>query len=450
MEPQARVAYQKIQDQLEAGDLPEAAGLLVAEHPADAADILMALEEAQRVTLLARLQRDEVAAIFHHLDSEDAADLAEHLGPVTVAEALDVTEPDVAADVLGDMETEQAAQVLGRMRQAQRVAPLLLHPEESAAGVMTPDYLALDAEMTVDETIRHLRQSKPPSDTIYYLFVVDVERRLQGVVSLRDLVVAAPETPLKEIMNPEVVSVRAGTDREEAAHLMRHYDLMALPVVDEAGHLLGMITFDDAADVLEEETTEDIYRMVGLSEEERALAPLGATLKRRMPWLLVNLFTAFVSAYVVSFFEPTISQMAALAVFMPVIAGHGGNTGTQAATLLVRGLALGEIGTGDIFRVLVEQLIFGVIHGLAAGAVSGLIALIVVGNPWLGLVVAVAMIGNVLLAGILGGLLPMLLRALRLDPALMSSIFLTTCTDIGGFIMLLGLGTLLLPNLLGR
>ena len=449
MEPHAQVAFGLIQEQLQSGNLEAARGLLTEEHPADMADILLALEEADRTAMLGGLALEETAAVFPHLDRRDAAELAQHMLPETAAAALDKVDPDVAADVLGEMTSESAAEVLQRMQRIQQVAPLLLHPEESAAGIMNPNYIALDAQMTVEGTLAYLRRAQPSSDTVYYLFVVNGERRLLGVVSLRDLVIAAPEAPLRNIMNPEVISIRAGADREEAALLIRHYDLKALPVIDEEGRLIGAISFDDAADVLEEETTEDIYHMVGLSEEERVLAPFGATLKRRMPWLLVNLFTAFVSAFVVSFFEPTISRMAVLAVFMPVIAGHGGNTGTQAATLLVRGLALGEIGTGDTARVLLEQLTFGVVHGLAAGAVSGLIALVVVGNPWLGLVVAAAMIGNVLLAGILGALLPMLLRALRLDPALMSSIFLTTCTDIGGFLMLLGLGTLLLPRLLG-
>jgi len=314
---------------------------------------------------------------------------------------------------------------------------------------MNPDYLALDADATADAALAFLRQAKPPSNMAYYLFVTDRARRLMGVVSLRDLVTAPAEAPLRSIMDPEVVSVLAGTDREEAALKMRHYDLVVLPVVDEEEKLIGTITFDDAADVLEEETTEDMYHMVGLSESDKVIAPLAAVLKRRMPWLILNLFTAFISAYVVSLFEPSIERLAALAVFMPVVAGHGGNTGTQAVTLLVRGLALGEVSGADVFRIMSDQIVFGMIHGAVAGVIAALLALLLVGNAWLGLVVAVAMLGNVVLAGVLGALFPLMLRACHLDPALGSSIFLTTCTDIGGFLLLLGLATALMPRLLG-
>lgn len=448
MEPQARVVYEQIKEELANERLAEATALLVQEHPADAADILMELEEPQRLLVLAEAEAPQVAALFDHLDSLDAAALMASIEPGAAAAVLDESAPDVAADVLGKMLPEQAALVLERMQEAKHVAPLLLQPEESAAGLMTPEYLALEATWTVEETLWYLRRVKP-EENIDYLYVLDAERHLIGVVRLRALVVAMPRTTLQQIMNPEVVSVKAGVDREEAARIMRHYDLLALPVVDEEDRLLGIITFDDAADVLEEEATEDIYHMAGMSSEERVQGPFLATLRRRMPWLLVNLLTAFLSANVVSMFEPTIERMTALAIFMPVIAGHGGNTGTQAITLMIRGLALGEIRLRDTSTILVREFGFGIVHGCVAGLIAALIALILVGNPWLGVVVGVAMLGNVLLAVTLGALLPMLLRALNLDPALMSSIFLTTFTDIGGFLMLLGLGTLLLSKLLG-
>ncbi len=449
MEQEAQAVYEKIKTELAHNGLAAASALLEEEHPADAADILMALNESQRLALVDRLEPERVAAVFSYLDSEDAADIVIMLDPTTAASTLDESDPDVAADVLGELTPEMAAVVLERMEEGQRVAPLLLQPAESAGGVMTPEVLVLDVDQTVEETLAYLRAAQPPSGLILYLFVVDSEKRLLGVVSLRDIVVAPLDAKLETIMDRDVISVRAGTDQEEAARLIRHYDLMGLPVVDEEKHLLGTITFDDAADVLDEEATEDIFRQAGMSSDEQLQGPFMETVRRRSPWLLLNLFTAFLSAYVVHYFAPTIGQLTALVVFMPVIAGHGGNTGTQVVTLVIRSLSLGELHPRDTESVLVKEVAFGLAHGLVAGAISAAIAFILIGNPWLGLVVAAAMMGNVLLAVIIGALLPMLLRAVHLDPALMSSIFLTTITDVGGFIMLLGLAAAMMPRLLG-
>ena len=449
MEPEAQAVYEKIKNELANNELAAASARLEEEHPADAADILMALNESQRLALVDRLEPERMAAVFNYLDSEDAADIVIMLDPTTAASTLDESDPDVAADVLGELTPEMAAVVLERMEEGQRVAPLLLQPAESAGGVMTPEVLVLDVDQTVEETLAYLRAAQPPSGLILYLFVVDSEKRLLGVVSLRDIVVAPLDAKLETIMDRDVISVRAGTDQEEAARLIRHYDLMGLPVVDEEKHLLGTITFDDAADVLDEEATEDIFRQAGMSSDEQLQGPFMETVRRRAPWLLLNLFTAFLSAYVVHYFAPTIGQLTALAVFMPVIAGHGGNTGTQVVTLVIRSLSLGELHPRDTESVLVKEVAFGLAHGLVAGAISAAIAFILIGNPWLGLVVAAAMMGNVLLAVIIGALLPMLLRAVHLDPALMSSIFLTTITDVGGFIMLLGLAAAMMPRLLG-
>ena len=449
MEPQAHVTLEQLHAELAQGRVDQAAALLQAEHPADAADILTALETDDRVTVASRLDREGLAAIFQHLDLDQAAELAGRLDPAMASGVLDLSEPDVAADVLGAMESTPAAEVLGQMQSAQRVAPLLLHEEDSAAGVMTPDFLALDSGMTVDEALRYLRATKPSATAAYYLYVVDAERRLSGTVNLRDLVVSGPTATLRSIMNPEVVTVPAGTDQEEAVRLMRHYDLMALPVVDDNNRLIGTITFDDAADVIDEETTEDMYRLAGIPEEERALGPLRQSLRRRVPWLLVNLCTAFLSGYVVSLFSHTIEQLSAITIFMPVVAGHGGNTGTQAATIMVRSLALGEVAPEHVRRILQKEIAFSVIHGTLAGCLAGALGMVLVGNPWLGLVVAVAMLGNIILAGFVGSLMPMFLRLIGLDPALMSSIFLTTFTDIGGFLLLLGLGTMVLSRLVG-
>ncbi len=449
MEPNAHEAFERIRAELEEGRVAAAVALLQAQHPADAADVLRALDEEDRVVLTPLLGPQTIASIVQYLGTEDAADLASRLDPAMAAEVLDHSEPDVAADVLGYMDSLQAAEVLGRMTTAQRVGPLLLHEDDSAAGVMTPDFISLEAGMTVDEALQYLRAAKPSSASAYYIYVVDADRQLLGSVSLRTLVVSGPRVTLRSIMNPEAISVPAGTDQEEAVRLMRHYDLLALPVVDDSNRLIGVITPEDMADVMDEESTEDMYRLAGIPNEERALGPVRESLRRRVPWLLVNLCTAFLSGYVVSLFSHTIEQLSAITIFMPVVAGHGGNTGTQAATIMVRSLALGEVTSGDTRRVLQKEIAFSLIHGTLAGVLAGALGLILIGNPWLGLVVTMAMFGNIILAGFVGSLMPMFLRMVGLDPALMSSIFLTTFTDIGGFLLLLGLGTAMLSRITG-
>src|SRR3990170_4456128 len=215
---------------------------------------------------------------------------------------------------------------------AREVAPLLPHPDTTAGGRMTTDLVSLHKGWTAEESINYLRQKRPDAEQAYYLYVVDGKRRLEGVLSLRHLVVAPPAAPVAEIMTPEVISVGEDTDQEEVARLVRHYNLGALPVVDAERRLVGVITGDDVLDVATEEATEDMYRMVGLPADEVATAPVQRAVRRRLPWLLVNLATAFMSAITVSAFEDTISRVAVLAAFMPIIAGHGGNTGTQATT----------------------------------------------------------------------------------------------------------------------
>jgi magnesium transporter len=264
---------------------------------------------------------------------------------------------------------------------------------------------------------------------------------------LRQLVVAEPEERIGDLMEPEVVSARTTEDQEEVARRVAHYNFVALPVIDDGRHLVGVVSVDDLMDVAEEEATEDMYRMVGLEAQETVLSPVGVALRRRVPWLLVNLMTAFLAALTVSAFQGTIGKVALLAVFMPVVAGHGGNTGTQVATLVVRGLALDEGRVSDLFHVIRKEIAFGLVHGALVGLLSGVLALILGGNGWLGLIVFVAMAGNVVLAGIVGSLFPLVLRTLRIDPALASAIWLTTFTDVMGFLMLLGMGALLIGQL---
>jgi magnesium transporter len=333
------------------------------------------------------------------------------------------------------------------MSTAQEITPLLEHADESAGGLMTRGYVALHPEMTVQQAITFLRLRKPLADEAYYLYVLDASNRLQGVVNLRELLISEAETPIVDVMTKEAITVAPETDQEEVARLIQHYRLRALPVVDEERVLRGIITADDAMEVASEEATEDMYRMVGLLSDDSVYAPVLVSARRRIPWLAINLLTAFAAAAMVAAFEGTIAKAAALAVFMPVVAGQGGNSGIQSITIVVRGLALGEIQPEDARWVLAKEGAIGLVKGLVFGLLIGLAAWAWQGEPAWGLVVGVALLLNMLMAGFLGAVIPLTLRALKLDPAIASGIFLTAFTDVLGFLFLLGLGALLIDQL---
>jgi magnesium transporter len=438
---------EQVRDLLMAGDVPGALAHLGSLHPADQAEVIAALDAELRVPLLPRLPQETLADILEYLNEEPRRHVVMELEPAVLAPLLDRVDTDVAADVLHMLPPEQAEQVLLAMRTAPEVTGLLRHEDESAGGRMTADFVALHKEWTVDQALAYLRRTHPDAEQVYYLYVIDADHRLEGVVSLRHLVVATPDERIADIMTPEVISIRVDEDQEEAARILQRYNLVALPVVNEESRLVGVTTADDLMDVAQEEATEDMYRMVGLDEEESVLGPLAMSLRRRLPWLLVNLCTAFLAALTVNTFEDTISRVAALAVFMPVIAGHGGNTGTQVTTLVVRGLALGEVQLSHVLHIILKQAIFGLLQGVISGSLSALLAFLLTGNLWLALIVFSAMLGNVIIAAIAGSLIPLGMKRLRVDPALASAIWLTTFTDVMGFLLLLGLGTIAVDRL---
>jgi magnesium transporter len=435
---------ESIRDALNRSALDEAIGLIEQLRAPDQADVFNELEPEQQAAILPRLDPDDSADILEYLADEDAADVAEHLDPDTLSRIVDEMEPDEAADLLGDLPKEQADQVLARLEDPDEVRPLLIHPDETAGGRMTSDFLALRRRMTVQEAIHALRNWAPTEDVTYYLFVVDRDNILRGVLSLRKLITADPQATLESIMDTDVTSVQAGVDQEEVARLMTRYGLLALPVVDEAGHLLGLITHDDLVEVIEDEASQDIYRLGGVIDEDRPFGPVRFSVRRRLPWLYINMITAFLAAWVISQFQETIQRVAILAAFQAIVAGQGGNAGTQALTVMVRSIALGEVGLRDVGPALLKEIAVGLINGVAVGLVVGLIAAALQGKPMLGLIIGLAMIGNMVAAGIAGALVPVILKRLKIDPALASGVIVTTVTDVTGFALFLGLATLFL------
>jgi magnesium transporter len=323
-----------------------------------------------------------------------------------------------------------------------------LYPESSAGRVMITSFVALEEKMTAQEAIDAIRAVGSDDESILYLYVVDELRALVGVVPIRRLVAAPPSRAIRELMIAEPVSVNAEADQEEVAELVRRYDLLAIPVTDVDGRMLGVITVDDVIDVITEEATEDMYHLAGLSEDDRVFSPANVSIRKRLPWMTINLGTAFAAAWVVGLFESTLEQMVALAFFMPVVAGMGGNGGIQALTVITRGIALGDIEFSTGLRAAGKECAVGLALGVTTGAMSALVAYLWLGIPILGLVIFLAMVITMAVAGLLGAAVPLLLEALGQDPALGSGVIVTTFTDVLGFISFLGIGTLLLERMI--
>jgi magnesium transporter len=431
------------------GASPDPLGALLAEtHPADIARVLRELDIPEQVTVLRQLSTDAAGAVLYELDDDSRLALMEALGQADVSRILDQMPRDEAADIVETLPEEQASEILDRMPpgDAEAIQELLQYGESTAGGIMTPEYVAVQEDMTVAQALDHLRKAAT-REGVFHVYVVDGHDHLVGVVPLRRLITADPATPVHAILNPDVIRVDADTDQEEVARLATKHNLLAVPVVSRDNRLLGTITVDDVIDVIHEEATEDIHRLGGVSADETVFDPPGKVVRRRLFWLLVNLPTAVLAASVVALFEPSIQALAALAVFMPMVAGMGGNAGIQTFTVIVRAIALGDLTVGNTRKVLLREAVIGLANGAGTGLVAGLIAYFWKGDPLLGLILGLAMITNMLVAALAGTLVPVALRLLRIDPAVASGVLVTTFTDCSGFLSFLGLATLFLRYL---
>jgi len=441
-------ALERVSAFLDGGDLSGAVEYLRSLHPADSAEILAELDPQEQALVMDRLQATELADVFEQLDEDEMAEVAQHLDVETLANVLDEMEPDMAADLLGELEPKQAAEVLDQMEERADVASLMTFASDTAGGIMTAPPPSLRRFWTVAEAVQFLRTHYQEEEDFFHLYVLDRYSRLIGQVNLKSIILANPEQTVEEIMMRQVISVRTSADQEEVAQLLQRYDLVSLPVVDDEERLIGIVTIDDVVDVIEEEATEDIYKLAQMSPDSEIYSPIPEAVRNRLPWLVVNLGTAFMASAVVSLFQDTIAQAAVLAAFMPIVAGQGGNAGTQTMTIIVRSLALKEIEPRDTLWALWHEARVGIINGLSVGLLVALTAWLWQGNPYLGLVIGLAMLGNLIVAAVSGVVVPMVLKMLRVDPALASSIFVTTCTDITGFMLFLGLATYWLNFLL--
>lgn len=424
------------------------ARILTKAYPVEVARLLSTLKGSERrhafEILLDESDVEHVAAVISEASPADVLPLLEKLEPARIAKYLSEMSADDATNMASHLPDPLATQVLALMEAepAADVRELLEHEEQTAGRIMTRNYFALDEDVTIAEAVAALQKRSEEFEMVFYVFVVDKRDHLVGVVSLRKLLTTHPATQLKRIMADDVISARVGADQEEVARLVAEYNLLAVPIVDDERKLVGIVTVDDVIDVLQEEAEEDLLALAGVSAEERVDTRAMRSLRLRAPWLLVNLATAFLASYVVSRFEGSIEQLPRLATLMPIVAGMGGNAATQTLTVIIRGMALNELVSTT--RTTLKQSIVGIGNGLINGVVCAVVVAGYYRSAWLGAIIALAMTINMLVAGVAGTLLPVVLKRLKIDPAVASSVFVTTCTDVAGFFSFLGIATVLL------
>ena len=434
---------------------PAAVAAAVGEvEPHDAARLLSELTPERAGSEVATLLEAEHAAqIFTEMDPEHAAEVLDAMPVAKASAVLAEMDPDDRVDILDEFDVEKHDQLVAQLDAEDReeVRTLEQYEPDTAGGIMTTQVTSLYEHLTVQDAIDQLRRLSEELEQMFYVYVIDRRGHLVGVLSMRDMILARPDRRLHDIMIPNVRALPADMDQEEVAELFRRYHYLAMPVVDHQHRLIGLITVDDVVDVLQEETTEDVHKLFGAGAEEKLTSPWHYSFRKRVGWLIVNLVTAFAAASVVAAFSGTIEKLPILAVFMPIIAGMGGNASAQAMAVAVRGLSIGKVDNRLLRHVLVRESLCGLLTGLTIGLITGIIALVYMqtqqNGSWmkafgLGLVVFLALLINHTLACITGAGIPFLMKRLGFDPAQSATIFATTITDMVGFLALLGLAAM--------
>ena len=417
------------------------------EHPADAARAVEALPPAEAARVLLGLPKRTLGPVVERVAPTAAATILEAVGPEVTRDLLATISPRQATAILHALEEAAREATLESLdhEAAARIRGLLQYLPDTAGALMDTRVTTLRVGQTASQAISALRRARRAS--LFYLYVTDGDGRLVGVVNMRDLLLAQPRDPIEPLVRREVVSVPATLPRAELAKLIRERRFVALPVVDGEGFLLGVVRSEAILDALGEEAFGELQKMVGAGEDERALSPVGVVVRKRLPWLYVNLATAFLAAAVVGLFESTIEKVTALAVLLPVVAGQGGNTGAQALAVVMRGMALQELVPGTTARLLWKEGLGALLNGIAVAVGTALAVFLWDGRLALAWVIGLSMVVNMAAAGLAGAVIPLVLRALGRDPAQSSSIFLTTVTDVVGFASFLGFAVLFMSKL---
>lgn len=439
------ILVDEVREALAVGNGPLAAGLATPLHAADLADLLERLDGEERQQLIEALGPGFDPDTLAYLNEFVREEVLEALGPEAASAVLAQLETDDAVDVLSDLSEEEQAAILAGLPLPERavIEQGLAYPEYSAGRLMQREVVAVPDYWTVGQTIDYLRAHPDLPDEFYDIFLIDPRFRVVGVVPLSRVLRSRRTIPLTELKQKELRTFAADDDQEEVARAFHRYALVSAPVVGPDGRLLGVITIDDVVDVIEEEAEDDFLKLGGVSEDD-TYAPTLRTSLKRLPWLVVNLFTAMLGAFVIAQFEGTLERLVALAALMPMVAGMGGNAGTQALTVTVRALAAGEVTPGNAWRTLRKELAVGLVNGLTFLVLGSIFAFVWLGEPMLALAFGAALLVNLITAAVIGAAIPMLLERFGLDPAVASSVFLTMVTDCVGFFAFLGLASLLL------
>ncbi len=420
-------------------------------HAADIASLMNHLISREKLTLFNTIYEKDIekaGEVIRELDPEDAAEMIKALPLSQVTELFHEIPSDDVAPILQLLPEDLQEKILTAMedKPSEEVKELLLHEEETAGRIMSTNFYALNQNTSISDTITAM-QLEGDVESAFYLYVVDDENRLVGVASLRQLLFARPNTPLKEIMTKEVISVRTETDQEEVARSVADYNLVAIPVIDHESRLVGVVTVDDIIDVIDKEATEDIYKMVSLDSTDRIQDSPLTSIKKRLPFLLFSLLTASVAPFVVKNFTGTIEKVVELAVFMPLVAALGGIAGNQTIAITVREIAIGQTDWISAKKALFKEIMVGIGDGVIIGLILAAITFVIMKNAFFGLVLGLTCIITFFIAAMVGTLIPLILKLIRLDPALGSVNLLTMCTDSISILTFLGLGTLFLTYL---
>lgn len=424
--------------------------LLDSDHAIDIAEIVEDMNDEELTAFIKRLSYNQLAFVVEQSSIESSLKILNNLDDRAILQVFSHMSKDDIVDILGDMKIARQKSLINLMKKSDQevIRTLLSYKDDSAGGIMTTEYCVVKAHLSIQKAIDKLKEIAPKTEVIDTIFVTDNKNELIGIVNLRDILVTPYSNSIADIMDTDLIYVHPEDDQEEVSLLVSKYDLKAMPVVNHKKQLIGIITIDDIIDVIVEEHNEDMMRMAGVSSEEDIETPIISSIKLRLPWLLVNLVTAFIAAFTVSIFSDVITKVVALAAINPIIAGMGGNAGAQELSIIIRSITMGEAELKDSLPLIYKQFVIGLVNGLIIGLITGGIMAIFYKNIYLLIIILLAMIINLILAGVSGLIIPLTLKALKIDPALASSIFLTTVTDVCGFFAFLGLAQLFIHKLI--
>ena len=416
----------------------------------DLANELSSFDDEEIKVLCYKLDDEMLARVLEEAEFKNQNRIIKYLNNDRILRVFKYMSKDDIVDILGDINIGTAKDLINRMQEGDSsvIKELLGYEDDTAGGLMTTEYISLYSDMLVHNVMQRIKSIASETEYIDTIYVINKEKELIGTVKLRDLLMASEEETLQKICDKHFVYVRPETDQEEVAGLVSKYDLKAIPVLNNKHSMLGIITIDDIMDVVTEETTEDIMKMGGVSKIEEIDSRISKKIRLRLPWLVINLITAFLAALTIKLFESTIAQVVALSSIMSMVTGMGGNAGTQTVSVIVRNIAMGKIKLKGSLKVLMKQFVVDLFNGIVIGLITGIAVYAIYHNVYLGIIIFLAMIANLIISGFCGTIIPLLLAKMKIDPALSSSIFLTTATDVLGFFIFLSLANIFLPHLI--